>query len=210
MKLAVLSESPADEAFVQTITTSVLGVATEFPASYQFRSRGWGSLPKLLPSVILELYYATDLDGLLVVADSNGTEPHELNHTPETAKDCRFCKLRLAADERMARLRPVPGRIPLRLAIGLAIPAIEAWYLCGKDPTVTEAAWVNGRREGKLPYTRAELKVRAYSTDRPSLDEEVATAISQSQRHAKDALTSLRQWFPAGCGSMLGSMEGWH
>jgi hypothetical protein len=35
----------------------------------------------------------------------------------------------------------------LKIAIGLAVPAIEAWLLCGVDPHITEAAWINGLKE---------------------------------------------------------------
>ena len=54
-------------------------------------------------------------------------------------------------------------------ASSVTVPAIEAWYLCGRDSTVSEAAWTAGQASGRQPYSRAELKWRVYGTDRPTL-----------------------------------------
>jgi hypothetical protein len=70
--------------------------------------------------------------------------------------------------------------------VGVAVPAIEAWYLCGRDATVTEARWVDGRERGVPPYTRAELKIRVYGTDRPGLAFETDCAVREAERHRHD------------------------
>jgi hypothetical protein len=70
--------------------------------------------------------------------------------------------------------------------VGIAVPAIEAWYLCGRDSSVSEAAWVAGQEAGKPPYSRAELKERVYGTDRPSLPLEIERALREVARHRVD------------------------
>ena len=70
--------------------------------------------------------------------------------------------------------------------IGVAVPAIEAWYLCGRDPAVSEARWVEAQAHGRQPYSRAELKWRVYGTDRPSLPLEIECALREVNRHRAD------------------------
>jgi len=79
--------------------------------------------------------------------------------------------------------------------VGLAVPALEAWLLCGRDDSVNEAAWVNGQASGRLPYTRAELKWRVYRTERPSLAHEIDCALFEVARHGGD-LRRLEYDFP--------------
>ena len=66
------------------------------------------------------------------------------------------------------------------------MPAIEAWYLCGRDASVSEAAWLDGQESGVRPYSRAELKWRVYGTDRPSLPHEIRCALHEVERHRRD------------------------
>ena len=81
------------------------------------------------------------------------------------------------------------GRQPLRIAVGLAIPCIEAWYRCGIDATVTEANWLVALRERQFPYDNSRLKALVYGSDRVSLATENAPygrrshpIVRQSQR----------------------------
>jgi hypothetical protein len=85
------------------------------------------------------------------------------------------------------RLPPAHGRSHVLRGVGIAVPAIEAWYLCGRDPSVSEAAWAAGKAAGRAPYTRAELKWRVYGTDRPSLPFETARALAEVERHRRDS-----------------------
>jgi hypothetical protein len=93
------------------------------------------------------------------------------------------------------KLPPARGRERLLRAVGVAVPAIEAWYLCGRDPAVTEAAWVEGNARGARPYSRAELKQRVYATDRPSLAHEIDCALREVERHRADS-RRLEHEFP--------------
>ena len=92
--------------------------------------------------------------------------------------------------------------------MGVAVPAIEAWYLCGRDPQVTEAAWVEGQARGRAPYTRAELKGRVYGTDRPSLPHETRCALDAVRRQGGD-LRRLEVDFPNGFGALARDLRSW-
>ena len=135
MKLAVLGESPADEAATKIICASVLGVQSLESWVPQLRTRGWPVVRDVLPNIIRHLHYRTDVDGLIVVADSDNSEPHELAHVATPSADCRLCSLLHTAMQTMDDLTLVPGRAALRTAVGVAIPCVEAWYLCGKIRT---------------------------------------------------------------------------
>jgi hypothetical protein len=73
MKLAVLSESEADEAALRIIAEGILGRQVEWHRGFRRRSSGFGSVPGLLRPALMELHYHTDVDGLLVVVDSDHT-----------------------------------------------------------------------------------------------------------------------------------------
>lgn len=136
MKLVVLSESPSDEAAARILVDGILGTQTDHVAPPFLRARGWSPLLGVLPTVLRQLYYHTDADGLAVIVDSDDSAPHRLAHVPRDDANlgCRLCKLRLVAEQVQSGLTEVPNRAPLKTAFGLAIPAIEAWLLCGLDP----------------------------------------------------------------------------
>jgi hypothetical protein len=96
------------------------------------------------------------------------------------------------------------GRTPLRVAIGLAVPAIEAWYRCGLDPQVTEAGWA----AHAAAYTRNTLKQAVYGMERPSLELETQRAVEAAQRLAGN-LPMLEQLFP-GFRTLAEGVRGWN
>ena len=208
MKLAILSESPADEAALRVLVEGVLGHAFQFlpPA---FRSRGWPSVAQVMPAVIRHLHFATDAAGLVVVVDSDDSVVHTAEHDrPEYFHpQCRLCQLRAIFRQTSKRLPPAHGREHLLRCIGVAVPAIEAWYLCGRDDSVREAAWVEGQARGTLPYTRAELKLRVYGTDRPSLPYEIDCALREVARHRPDT-RRLEYDFP-GFAALAADLRRW-
>ena len=108
----------------------------------------------------------------------------------------------------IARLRPVPARPRLKTAIGLAVPAIEAWFQFGIDPRVTEANWLQSAQRGAAPYTKAGLKQAVYGTDRPSLDVERRRALEEATRVTRD-LEGLETAFPNGFGPLVRALRGW-
>ena len=187
MKIALLSESPVDEAALRVLVAAVLrrDPALEAPG---FRARGWPNVAQLMPAVIRHLHFNTDADALVVVVDSDDSVVHTARHdAPDYFHPhCRMCQLRAVYRQTTKRLPKARGRERVLRVIGVAVPAVEAWYLCGRDETVTEAAWLQGQEANRLPYTRAELKARVYGTDRPSLAHETVCALREVQRHRRD------------------------
>lgn len=54
---------------------------------------------------------------------------------------------------------------PLKIAIGLAVPAMEAWLRCGQDADISEATWAEGLQTHRYPCDKRVLKQRVYGTD---------------------------------------------
>jgi hypothetical protein len=183
MKVAILSESSADEAALRVLVDHLLGVATEAVIP-RLRDRGWPAVRTVLPVVIKHLYYQTDAVGLVVVADSNHTPPHHAGHEQDGAAvgKCRLCELRGVVVRVRRELRQLDYRDPLHVAIGIAAPAIEGWLINGTDHRVTEAAWARGLRDRHDPYTKPELKKAVYGTERPSLELETRRAVEEATR----------------------------
>ena len=197
MKLAVLSESPADEAAIAVLIEAVLG------APYQrvqpnLRARGWPSVAQVLPPIIRHLHFNTDADGLVVVVDSDDSVVHTGDHdAPDYFHpQCRMCRLRAVFRQTAKKFPPAHGRSRVLRGVGIAVPAVEAWYLCGLDEQVSEAAWSAGLVSAQAPYTRAQLKARVYGTDRPSLQWETKRALEEVYRHRRD-LRRLENDFPS-------------
>ena len=208
MKLAVLSESPADEAAIAVLMQAVLrGKFTRVQPS--LRARGWPSVAQVLPSIIRHLHFNTDADGLVVVVDSDDSVVHTAAHdAPEYYHPmCRMCQLRAIFRQTMKKLPPAHGRDRVLRGVGIAVPAVEAWYLCGLEETVTEANWVAGQEEQRAPYTRRELKARTYGTERPTLQQETEIAVREAKRHAHDT-RRLENDFP-GFASLARDLREW-
>jgi hypothetical protein len=187
LKVALLSESPADETALRVLVAAVLPAAPQFVAP-GFRARGWPNVAQLMPAVLRHLHFNTDTEVLAVVVDADDSVVHTARHdAPDYFHPhCRMCQLRAVYRQTTKKLPPAHGRDRVLRVVGVAVPAIEAWYLCGRDATVTEAAWLTGQETGRLPYTRAELKARVYGTDRPSLPHETVCAVREAERHKHD------------------------
>ena len=196
MNVALLSESPADEAALRELVTGVLRVRPRFIAP-GFRARGWPNVAQLLPAVIRHLHFNTDADALVVTVDADDSVVHGAAHERPGYfhPHCRMCQLRAVHRQTTKKLPPARGRERVLRAVGVAVPAIEAWSLCGRDPAVTEAAWVEGNARGARPYSRAELKLRVYATERPSLAHEIDCALREVERHRADS-RRLEHEFP--------------
>jgi hypothetical protein len=209
VKIAYYAESPADQAALTILTEAVLGRKTESIKHDGWRHRGWPTVKTVLPSVLKEVHYHTDAEGLALIVDSNGTPPHSSAHEPPNApaSACRLCQLRSIADKVQRQVRP-SNRQPLKIALGLAVPAIEAWLLCGVDPHVTEAAWVNGLKDASMPYTKGSLKHQLYGPSRPSLSIEMEVMKMAASRLATD-LSPLERLFRDGFGALCKSLRSW-
>lgn len=196
LRLALLGESLVDEAALGILVEAVLGEPF-VRVQPNLRARGWPSVLQILPAIARHLHFNTDADGLVVLVDSDDTEPHPLEHEAPGYfhPRCRLCQLRAAFRRATKTLPPAHGRSRVLRAIGLAVPAAEAWYLCGVEDVVSEAAWREGRTKGWAPYTRRELKARVYGTERPNLQQAVGHASAAARRHARD-LRRLEYDFP--------------
>jgi hypothetical protein len=206
----VISESPADEAAVRILVEGILEKTTETILSAKSRPGGWTPIPRILPAVLRELYYHTDAEALVLVVDSNHSPAHQATHDQPSGAhpDCRLCILRDIAAQVQRGLRPRAGRASIRTAIGLAVPAIEAWYCCGADARVTEAAWINALQSGQYPYTKIDLKRAVYNSERYSLERETTRATEEARRLVQN-LDLLGQMFPAGFGAIAREVRSW-
>ena len=134
MKLAVLSESPADEAAIRILVNAVLGVPAEPVQANRFRYRGgsggWQSALNDLPQVIQGLHFHSDASMLAVVLDSDRSPIHEPEHDQpgKANRDCRLCQLRGLVARVQQPLLPRYDGSRVLVACGLAVPEIEAWY----------------------------------------------------------------------------------
>jgi hypothetical protein len=209
MKIVFFGESSADEAALAIFTEGIFG---EPPETIDMGLVGHGVTGVLnsLDGVFRGVYYNSDAEGFIVGIDCDDTELHDLNHDkPGASEDnCRFCKASKIIAKARTQLKAKPGRPRLRAAIGLAVPAIEAWYLVGRERQVGEAAWRTGRAANKPPFTRRQLKQLVYGTDRPSLEDETKCAETEARRIIRD-ISAIEKAFPVGFGLMAQEVCSW-
>jgi hypothetical protein len=207
-KLAILSESPADEAAVAILAEAILGHPF-VRVQPSLRARGWPSVAQVLPSIIRHLHFNTDADGLIVVVDSDDSIVHTIAHdAPEYYHPlCRLCQLRAIFRQTTKKLPSARGRDRVLRGVGVAVPAMEAWYLCGREDSVNETGWIAGQEASRAPYTRRELKQRIYGTERPNLYHETEVALREARRHARDT-RRLEYDFP-GFASLAADLKSW-
>jgi hypothetical protein len=196
-RLALLGESVVDETAMAILAEAVIGGPFE-RVQPNLRARGWPSVLQILPAIARHLHFHTDADALVVLVDADDSEPHtDVHEAPGYFHPrCRLCQLRAVFRRATKTLPPAHGRRRVLRAMGLAVPAAEAWYLCGLDETVGEAGWIAARETGgEAPYTRRELKLRVYGTERPTLPLALEHAAKAARRHARD-LRRLENDFP--------------
>lgn len=206
MKIAVVSESPVDEAAIKILVDAIVGSESEM-ASLRARPGGWSNIFEALPSIINLLHYREpDVEALVVVMDSDESPPHQASHDQPQAMnpECRLCRARAVIRTVLERTRPLPMRRTLKTALGLAVPSIEAWYRCGLDSHVNEVAWNRKLRGENVRYDRRSLKLDTYGSYTPN----VASAVEAAKRIAND-LEVLNRHFPNGFGSLLRDVRNW-
>ncbi|MBI2298721.1 MAG: hypothetical protein HYU66_07195 [Armatimonadetes bacterium] len=207
MRLAVLSESIADEAALRAMVGAVLGAGIDWANHpYRLPSRGWHAVVDNLKPMAVAMHYRTNADGLVVVADADlPAVPHGASRSSRIP---RLEQLRQLREAVCKQLRPRRGRAPMRIMVGVAVPAIEAWYLCGRDGRATEAAFLQGHWDEQGSELRAELKRLTYGTTTPSLAEETAQATADAERLARN-IARLEGAFPQGFGSLAEERRSW-
>lgn len=206
MKIAFFSESPADEAALKILVAGILGEEieeTDLPNTIERRSSS--HVDKLLPNVIKGVYFWTDAEALIVVSDSDDTSVHTKEHETESNEQCRLCQLRKAVAKTVSKLK---GEKAFKVAIGVPVPAIEAWFLCGINPHVNEATWIRKQNGERIQYDRKSLKVELYGNDRPAIETLKEKAIESAERLVED-LDKLENLFPQGFGCLINEIRGW-
>ncbi len=210
MKVAVLGESSADEAAIKILLAAILQKDTEEISLDPIRTRGWSGILQLLPIAIPRLYYHTDAEGLVVVIDSDETPLHVRSHETSDRGDlnCRLCQVNNLVRRELEGLRIIPNREPLKTAVGLAVPAIEAWYRCGVDTHVNENTWGRKLAGESVTYDAKSLKRAVYGSDRASTLIKTEKAVEAAHRLAGN-LELLSEHFPIGFGFFLSNLRQW-
>jgi hypothetical protein len=208
MRLCVLSESPADEAAIRILVEGLCGKQTEPVAAAPLRARGVHSVLPVLEPVISYLHYQTDADALAVVVDSDHKPVHTASHNQAPDPECRLCIMRRTVSQVRTRLKTLANRPSLKIALGLAVPAIEAWYLQGEDSRVGEETWSRSLGTPHLPYTKLDLKHQVYKTERPLLAHVRQCAETAARQLVKN-LSALEIAFAGGFGEFAREVRTW-
>jgi hypothetical protein len=208
MKIGFYCESPADRVAMAVFTEGILGEPPE-PICMDLEAHSVPGFFAALDGVFRGVHYNSDAEALVIVVDCDDKEPHDQNHNAiEDGERCRLCQARKIIDRARKQLKPRQGRPELKVAIGLPVPTIEAWYLVGKNPQVGEAAWHVGLNSGHRPFNRQQLKELVYGTDRPSLELETERAVEEARRIIQD-INAIETAFPNGFGSMATEVRSW-
>ena len=208
MKITIFSESPNDEAALRILVEAILGEEIEeVPRPNTLKSRGFASVENELPVVINATYYKTDAEGLVVVYDSDDTPVHQKEHPKNEAERCRFCFLERTISSVVRNIKPRPERKPLKIAFGIAVPSIEAWYSCGTNLAVSEDAWKRKLAGETVRYDRTSLKQKVYGA-RPFKRKQIETATNEATRLAEN-LELLEEAFPEGFGNLMREIKLW-
>src|SRR5437762_2798228 len=112
MKVAVLSESPADETAIHILVGAILNVQVESVALPPIRTRGWPLSKGLISNSLSHLYYHTDADALVVVVDADRSPVHgPLHEHPGGATEkCRVCFLQTVLAKTQQHFQMIEGR----------------------------------------------------------------------------------------------------
>lgn len=143
------------------------------------------------------------------MVDSDRSPPHVEEHD-EPGRDetlCRLCRLRRVCRSVLAGLRPIANRPRLKIAVGLAVPCVEAWYSFGRRRDVGEAQWRISLESQRFPYDARRLKEELYG-QYFSLERETHRAVEEARRLLAD-LDGLEQHFPLGFGTLARDVRAW-
>jgi len=106
MKIAFLSESPADQAALAVFTKCLLG-RKPIPHSMNISARGVDGLLLALDGIYRGLHYNSDVEAMVVVVDCDESEIHEPDHdSSKKQTDCRFCQITQIIERARKQLKP--------------------------------------------------------------------------------------------------------
>lgn len=208
MRVGILSESDADEAGIRILIEAVLGHRVELLAPIRLGNRGWTAVVADLPVFFKALHWRPDADGLVAVIDSDDTCIHTVEHEAAGFNDeqCRCCRLHRILAHTSNSVAPRQGPA-LKIAIGLAVPAIEAWYQCGIDVHCTEARFAR-EPTANLRTLRRELKRESYGVFPAPQVLMKQKAVELAERLAQN-ITLLERLFPNGFGTLARYLRQW-
>jgi len=213
MKIAIFSESPTDEAALKILVEGILDEKIEeVPSPNRLQSRGSGVL-RDVPIVLRGVYYNTEAGFLIIVRDSDDTPIHKKEHDEpnnEESAICRYCELCKATNNALGNLSSIPGKENFRVAIGVTVPAIEAWLLCDVNPHASEATWINKQKEEgfNLYNDRRSLKAKLYGSHIASSETMIERGTESAKRLAEN-IERLETLFPEGFGNMANEIRSW-
>jgi hypothetical protein len=209
MKIAVLGESEADEAFTRTIADAVFQIHSEgIPALPRIVGRSYSQVRAGLAGAIRHLYYQSDAHGLIVLVDSDEAPVHDATWAGPGACQprCRTCLIRADIAGTIRTLKP-DVRPMLKVATAVAVPAIESWRLFGTPGGINEAEWRIALEEQRYHNVKRELKARVRQRRPPGV-RSVDAAIADAARVADD-LPGFRVAFPSGFGVFEQDLLAW-
>jgi hypothetical protein len=212
MKICIYSESTADEAALRILADALLGIASEpvLLSGAPLRARGFSTVFGLLPSIVRQLHFHSEAEGLLVAVDSDDGPVHTPRHNAHSseAQGCRFCRLARRVQQSLSGLSHSPTKKLLKVAMGVPVPAIEAWLLFGKKHPVGEAHWQGNLPPKRGSELRQELKDMLYKDRRAPDSIRVQRAKEEATRLTGD-LNSLEAAFPEGFGCLAKELRKW-
>lgn len=208
MNVAIFTESPIDDEVLRVFVNGLLGAPTEV-TDLRLASRGWPATRRGLPTVLKAAHFNSVAEALVVCADSNSHEVHSLGHANQPVDKCRHCLLAMAVAETLRKLRPTQTWHPLKVAIAVPCPSIEAWLLCGRDANCTEAAWMQRRDRTSAPGEVRRLKKLLYGHELPlpfQFGQQIAT--TRASELLLD-LQRLERAFPNSFGLLAATVRSW-
>ncbi len=211
MKVAIFSESPSDEAALKILVEGIIGEEIEeVPYPNRLQSRGSGVL-RDVPIVLRGVYYNTEAEFLIIVRDSDDTPVHKKEHDEPNNKEtenCRYCELRREVKSALENLTPTQGKENFKVAIGVAVPASEAWLLCGVNKHASETTWINRQEEKDFSTynDRKRLKAELYGSNIASSETVIKRSTESAERLAAN-IEQLEILFPEGFGNMANEYE---
>ncbi len=208
MKIGFYCESPIDQAAMTAFTEGILGEPPE-PIEIDLEARTQPAFFSALDVVYRGVHFS-QAEGLVLVADCDRKILHETDHDQVRASGdgCRYCRIRQIIDRAQAQLAPRKNRPALKVAIGLTVPIIEAWYLAEDSHQVGEAAWKVGLASGRVPFNGPQLKKLVYGTERPSFELALEKAVEHAKRVSQN-LAAIEAAFPIGFGLMAKEIRSW-
>jgi hypothetical protein len=211
MKIAFFSESKTDEIVLKHLVEEIKKAEIEkadLPTNLRFRSSS--HLVKNLPVVIRSVHYNSDANFLVIASDSDDYPVHIAQHDINENAQCHLCRLRKIVKESLAEIQSFEGKEMLKIAIGVPVPAIEAWLLFGINPHVSENTWIRKQNGEKIVFDRKILKAQLYGVNHISEEKRTQISLKAIERLIESELfDDLEKAFPQGFGSVSNEVKSW-